>query len=64
MKENRQKILRYAQLTFKREMLSAQNQQLADEDEKERLAIPAELGLSHEEILDLAAKNLIDETEC
>ena len=62
MKENKTLILRYAQLTFKRESLKAQNKSLPEEELKELESIPAELSMSHEEILDRAAKNLIDES--
>ncbi len=61
MKENKTMILRYAQLTFKRESLVAQEKPFPNEDKDELEKILVELGMSHEEILDRAAKNLIDE---
>jgi hypothetical protein len=59
-----QKILRYAQLTLKRASLEQRQMRLPQDEAIELEEIPNQLGLTHEEIIDLASKNLMPEDGC
>jgi hypothetical protein len=59
-----QKILRYAQLTLKRASLEQRHLQLPSEEAVELEEIPEQLGLTHEQIIDLASKNVMPENGC
>jgi len=61
---NEVKILRYAQLTFKKEGLDREHIPLSPEETVEMETIKKELCMTHFEIIDRALKNLIDEIEC
>lgn len=60
------KVLRYAQLILKRTCLEKRHMgsAMTHEETTEIETIPRELGKTHEEILELAAKNLIPENGC
>ena len=59
--DKKQKILRYTELVFKRESLEKRHMQLPYEDGAEMETLLKELGMEHKEILERAAKNLIEE---
>jgi hypothetical protein len=54
-----QKVMRYAELAFKRTKLGQEEKLLSPDETAEAEGIARELGMTHEEILELAAKNLI-----
>ena len=61
--EHKQLILRYAQLVLSKEVKKGQSETCEDLD-VELSSIRKTLGMEHEVILELAAKNVIDEFNC
>jgi hypothetical protein len=57
----KQKLLRYAELSFKRQQLSNSSEAIPEGIVKEIESIKNELGLSHEEIMACVEKNLIED---
>lgn len=57
-------IWRYTEIVFRREMLRNENKDLSDADKAEMDELRTRLGMTHQQILECSAKNLIDDVEC
>ena len=62
--ERKQKIMRYAQLVFRRAGLEQRNMVLPTEEAVELETILFELNLTHEQVLEHASRSVISENEC
>ena len=56
----REKILRYTQLVLRHQRLGKQNESISQTELDELEQLKAQLGLSHDEIIEKASKSIID----
>lgn len=60
---NKQKILRYAELSCKEQLLVADQRELDAEEKSETLRILTDLNMTHGQVIDLAVRNVVEEVE-